>query len=138
MSIKVGVMTSESVFFQERNADEVILPTSGGPISILNNHCEIMTGLDVGLLQCRMNNQWTSMLVMGGFAVAGKNKVVAVVHEAKFADEIDPEEAESTFLTTQQAYLEALNKGAGVKERVEALIAFKKAKVRYQLIKATR
>lgn len=138
MSIKVGVMTSECVFFQERNADEVILPTSGGPISILKNHCEIMTGLDVGLLQSRSNNQWTSMLVMGGFAVAGKNKVVAVVHEAKFATEIDAEQAESTFLMAQEAYLEALNKGTGIKERVETLISFKRAKAAYQLIKAVQ
>ncbi|XLT02422.1 hypothetical protein HN51_051773, partial [Arachis hypogaea] len=54
---------------------EIILSTNSGQIRVLPNHAPIATAVDIGILRIRLNDQWVTMALMGGFARIGNNKI---------------------------------------------------------------
>jgi F0F1-type ATP synthase epsilon subunit len=71
---------------------------------------------------------------MGGFALVKQNQVTILANEAESSDKINPEEAQNEFETSKLN----LEKAEGVKEKVEANFAYKRAKARYQVIKVAK
>nr|YP_009632295.1 ATP synthase CF1 epsilon subunit [Parallela transversalis]AYQ22884.1 ATP synthase CF1 epsilon subunit [Parallela transversalis] len=130
MSLQISILTPERPFWTGE-AEEIVLPTETGEMGVLKNHAPIITGLDVGAMLVRTKEQWNSFAIMGGFAVVKKNKVTILANEAESADTIDAEEAKSAFDTAKGA----LESAEGVKAKVEANFAFKRAKARFQVIK---
>ncbi|KAK7310350.1 hypothetical protein RJT34_07812 [Clitoria ternatea] len=57
----------------DSEVEEIILSTNSGQIGILPNHAPIATAVDIGILRIRLNNQWLTMALMGGFARIGNN-----------------------------------------------------------------
>jgi F-type H+-transporting ATPase subunit epsilon len=71
---------------------------------------------------------------MGGFALVKKNQVTILANEAFAAESIDAEEARTTF---EQAKTN-LETSAGIKDKVEANFAYKRAKARFQVVQASK
>jgi F-type H+-transporting ATPase subunit epsilon len=133
MSLQISILTPQRPFWNGQ-ADEIILPTETGEMGVLKNHAPIITGLDVGAMLVRTNQEWTSYAIMGGFALVKQNQVTILANEAESSDKINTEEAQSAFETAKIN----LEKAEGVKEKVEANFAYKRAKARYQVVKVAK
>jgi F-type H+-transporting ATPase subunit epsilon len=141
MSLQISILTPERPFWNGQ-ADEIILPTETGEMGVLKNHAPIITGLDVGAMLIRggqgtntgSKEEWNSYAIMGGFALVKQNQVTILANEAVSAENIDPEEAKNAFETAKLN----LEKAEGVKEKVEANFAYKRAKARYQVVKVLK
>lgn len=129
MNLQVCIMTPDEIFWNEQ-AEEIILPTNTGQMGVLTNHAPIITALDIGVMSIRTNKDWTSVALMGGFALVKQNQITILVNSAESKDKIDAAVAEKTFLEAQKQ----LNNATGSKEKVEANFAFKRARARYQLV----
>ncbi|KAF4360015.1 hypothetical protein F8388_004522, partial [Cannabis sativa] len=70
---------------------EIILSTNSGQIGILPNHAPIATTIDIGILRIRLQDQWLTMALMGGFARIGNNEITVLK-----GSDIDPQEAQQT------------------------------------------
>lgn len=130
MSLQICIMTPDQIFFNEP-ADEIILPTNTGQMGVLSNHAPLITALDIGVMLIRKQNTWSSLALMGGFALVQQNQVTVLVNEAESAKTVQKDEAETAF---NQARLQ-LEQAEGQKQKVEANFAFKRARARYQLVK---
>ena len=132
MSLQVTILTPERPFWNGQ-AEELILPTETGEMGVLKNHAPIITGLDVGAMLIRTKEQWKSVAVMGGFAVVKRNQVTILANEAEASETINAEQAQNEFELAKSN----LENAEGVKQKVEANFTFKRAKARFQVVKAT-
>nr|QKV46736.1 ATP synthase CF1 epsilon subunit [Diplazium maximum] len=107
---------------------EIVSSTNSGQVGILPNHAPLLTALDMGVSKIRHDGQWSSMALMGGFAMIDNNQVTILVNEAERATEIDPDEARRTFKMAQADSAEA----EGKKRVIEANSALKRAKARLE------
>nr|YP_010564987.1 ATP synthase CF1 subunit epsilon [Hyalomonas oviformis]UZA62007.1 ATP synthase CF1 subunit epsilon [Hyalomonas oviformis] len=123
MSLQVSILTPERPFWNGQ-AEEIILPTETGEMGILKNHAPIITGLDVGAMLIRYKDQWNAFAIMGGFALVKQNVVTILANNALACETIDPEEANNALQTAKMS----LEKAEGIKEKVEANFAYKRAK----------
>nr|YP_009105982.1 CF1 epsilon subunit of ATP synthase [Gloeotilopsis sterilis]AIT94739.1 CF1 epsilon subunit of ATP synthase [Gloeotilopsis sterilis] len=133
MSLQVCIMTPDRIFLNEI-AEEIILPTNTGQMGVLTNHAPLITALDIGVMLIRSKNQWTSLALMGGFALIKKNQITVLVNEAESSKNIDSDEAENTFSAAKTK----LEQAQGQKQKVEANFAFKRARARYQVVKQSQ
>lgn len=129
MTLQISILTPERPFWNGE-ADEIILPTETGEMGVLKNHAPIITGLDVGAMLLRIQGEWSSFAIMGGFAVVKKNQVTLLANEAESSKTIDAEEALNGFEKAKKN----LEQAEGIKQKVEANFAFKRAKARYQVV----
>jgi ATP synthase F1 epsilon subunit len=129
MSLQICILTPDRVFWNQE-AEEIILPTNTGQMGVLTNHAPIITALDIGIMSIRTQKDWTSVALMGGFALVKQNQVTVLVNSAESKETINSSEAEQSFLEAK----EQLEKALGQKEKVEANFAFKRARARYQLV----
>nr|AOC61397.1 CF1 epsilon subunit of ATP synthase [Rhexinema sarcinoideum] len=129
MSLQICILTPDKVFWNQE-AEEIIVPTNTGQMGVLTNHAPIITALDIGIMSIRTQKEWTSIALMGGFALVKQNQVTVLVNSAESKETIDSAEAEQAFLEAK----EQLEKALGQKEKVEANFAFKRARARYQLV----
>jgi ATP synthase F1 epsilon subunit len=97
MNLQVCIMTPDEIFWNEQ-AEEIILPTNTGQMGVLTNHAPIITALDIGVMSIRTNKDWTSVALMGGFALVKQNQVTVLVNSAESKDKIDAGKAEQAFL----------------------------------------
>ena len=130
MTLQVCIMTPDRIFSNEE-VDEIILPTNTGQMGVLSNHAPLMTALDVGVMLSRKKSEWTSVALMGGFALVKQNQITVLVNEAESRSQVDAEKAEDNYQQAQAKWLEA----SGQKQKVEANFALKRARARYQLVK---
>ena len=130
MILQVCVITPDQIFLN-KEAEEIILPTNTGLMGVLRNHAPLITALEVGVMLFRVKKEWTSIALMGGFALVKQNKITLLVNEAESETTINPVEAEKAFNLAKQQLEDAQNQ----KQKVEANFAFKRARARYQVIK---
>jgi len=131
MTLNLRVMAPNRIVWNSE-AQEIILSTNSGQIGILPNHAPLLTALDIGIMKIRVNSQWSTMALMGGFAMIENNQLTILVNEAEKATDIDREEAQKTFELTQ----ENLNQATGRKQTIEANLAFQRAKARLEAVNA--
>nr|AKC35188.1 ATP synthase epsilon chain [Ulva sp. UNA00071828] len=130
MSLQVCIMTPDKIFWDEE-AEEIILPTNTGQMGVLPKHAPLITALDIGVMSIRQDNSWDSFALMNGFASIQNDKVTILVNSAESKQTIDKDEAEKEFLEAQ----ERVNKTIDEKEKVEAVLAFKRSRARFLVIK---
>lgn len=128
--MQVCIMTPDRIYLNQQ-AEEIILPTNTGQMGVLKNHAPLMTALDIGVMLIRTKVEWTSVALLGGFALIKQNKVTVLVNQAESPSTINVEQAEKTYQEAQQQWVEA----TGAKEKVEANFALKRARARLQLVK---
>lgn len=130
MILQVCVITPDQIFLN-KEAEEVILPTNTGLMGVLRNHAPLITALEVGVMLFRVKKEWTSIALMGGFALVKQNQITVLVNEAESETTIDSIEAEKAFNLAKQQLEDAQDQ----KQKVEANFAFKRARARYQVVK---
>lgn len=130
MTLKVCIMTPDKIFWNQE-AEEIILPTNTGQMGVLTNHAPVITALDIGVMSIRTKTEWLPVALMGGFALVKKNQITVLVNEAESVKDIDGSTVEESY----NAAREKLESASTEKEKVEANSIFKRAKVRYQVVK---
>ena len=130
MNLQVCIMTPDQIFWNEQ-AEEIILPTNTGQMGVLSKHAPLITALDIGVMSIRQKNTWTFLALMNGFASIQKDQVTILVNAAESKTTIDSSQAEKNFLEAQ----ERVNKAIDEKEKVEAVLAFKRARARFLVVK---
>lgn len=129
MRLQVCILTPDCIF-QKEEIDELILPTSTGQIGILRNHAALITAVDIGLIISRNQLNWKTLALIGGFALVQKNQVTILVNEAVTAFSVKKEEVTKTLNKASNQ----LSQVTEEKRKVEAIFAYKRARVRYQII----
>jgi F-type H+-transporting ATPase subunit epsilon len=129
MSLNVRVITPDKVVW-DAAAEELILPSSTGQLGILTDHAPLLTALDIGVMRLKSGTDWTSIVLMEGFAEVESNKVTILCNGAEEASSIDlkiaQEELEKVTLLVDEA--------SSKKEKIEATIELRKAKARLQAV----
>ncbi|KAM3248448.1 hypothetical protein P3L10_010217 [Capsicum annuum] len=110
--------------------EEIVLSTNSGQIGILPNHAPIATAVDIGILRIRLNNQWLTMALMGGFARIGNNEITVLVNDAEKGSDIDPQEAQQTLEIAEAN----VKKAEGRRQKIEANLALRRARTRVEAI----
>ncbi|OMP12466.1 hypothetical protein COLO4_03164 [Corchorus olitorius] len=111
---------------------EIILSTNSGQIGVLPNHAPIATAVDIGILRIRLNGQWLTMALMGGFARIGNNEITILVNDAEKGSDIDPQEAQQALEIAEAN----LRKAEGKRQTIEANLALRRARTRVEAISA--
>lgn len=77
MSLTIKVITPDRVIWN-MTAKEAILPSTTGQLGILTSHASLITALEIGVLRIRTDNDWTPIILLGGFAEV-ENDVITVL-----------------------------------------------------------
>ena len=129
MSLNVRVITPDKVVW-DASADELILPSSTGQLGILTDHAPLLTALDIGVMRLKADGNWTSIVLMEGFAEVEDNKITILSNGA--------EEGSTINLSDAQAELEKVtllvDQASTKKEKIEATLELRKAKARLQAV----
>ncbi|XP_035835881.1 ATP synthase subunit beta, chloroplastic [Helianthus annuus] len=124
--------TAKAMNLEMEKVKEIILSTNSGQIGVLPNHAPIATAVDIGILRIRLNDQWLTMALMGGFARIGNNEITVLVNDAEKSSDIDPQEAQQTLEIAEAA----LRKAEGKRQTIEANLALRRARTRVEAINA--
>nr|QFK69558.1 ATP synthase CF1 epsilon subunit [Pogonatum inflexum] len=130
MTLNLRVMAPNRIVWNSE-VQEVILSTNSGRIGILPNHAPLLTALDIGIIKIRLNEQWSIMALMGGFAMVDNNQMTILVNEVEKANEINFQKAQEIFQMAQDKLAQA----EGKKQIIEANLTLKRAKARLEAIK---
>jgi len=129
MSLNVRVITPDKVVW-DASAEELILPSSTGQLGILSDHAPLLTALDIGVMRLKTAGNWTSIVLMEGFAEVEDNKVTILSNGAEEGSTIDS--------TAAQAELEKVtllvDQAETKKEKIEATLELRKVKARLQAV----
>nr|ANO44556.1 ATP synthase CF1 epsilon subunit [Amianthium muscitoxicum] len=131
MTLNLCVLTPNRIIW-DSEVKEIILSTNSGQIGVLPNHAPIATAVDIGLLRIRLNDQWLTVALMGGFARIGNNEITILGNDAEMSTDIDPQEAQKTLEIAEAN----LSKAEGKKQAIEANLALRRAKTRVEAINA--
>ena len=129
MTLNLCVLTPNRIVW-DSEVKEIILSTSSGQIGVLPNHAPIATAVDIGILRIRLNEQWLTMALMGGFARIGNNKITILVNDAEKGSDIDPQEAQRTLEIAEAN----LSRAEGKRQTIEANLALRRARTRVEAI----
>nr|QBX01848.1 ATP synthase CF1 epsilon subunit [Pelargonium ribifolium] len=129
MTLNLCVLTPNRILW-DSEVKEIILPTNSGQIGVLPNHASIATTLDIGILRIRLNDQWFTIALMGGFARIGNNEITVLATAAEKGSDIDPQEAQQTLEIAEESLMKAEDK----RQRIEANLALKRARTRVKAI----
>jgi len=129
MSLNVRVITPDKVVW-DASAEEIILPSSTGQLGILVDHASLLTALDIGVMRLKAEGNWTSIVLMEGFAEVEANKVTILCNGAEEGSTIDRSSAQSELEKVTLLVDQASTK----KEKIEATIELRKAKARLQAV----
>ncbi|KAC9988318.1 hypothetical protein E3N88_44985 [Mikania micrantha] len=132
MTLNLCVLTTPNRIVWDSEVKEIVLSTNSGQIGVLPNHAPIATVVDIGILRIRLNDQWLTMALMGGFARIGNNEITVLVNDAEKSSDIDPQEAQQTLEIAEAA----LRKAEGKRQTIEANLALRRARTRVEAINA--
>ena len=133
MAISLKVLAPNQNVY-EGEAEEVILPSTTGQIGVLPGHISLVTAIDIGVLRLRMNSQWKSIALMGGFAEIESDEVIVLVNNAEVGSEINILDAEKDLKDAQLA-VSKFSDNEKSPEKIKALNEVSKAEARIQAAK---
>nr|QWQ52113.1 ATP synthase CF1 epsilon subunit [Pternopetalum vulgare] len=131
MTLNLCVLTPNRTVWNSK-VNEIILSTNSGQIGVLPNHASVATAVDIGILKIRLDGQWLTMALMGGFARIGNNEITVLVNDAEKGSDIDSQEARQTLEIAEAN----LRKAEGKRQKIEANLALRRAKTRVETINA--
>jgi F-type H+-transporting ATPase subunit epsilon len=129
MSLNVRVITPAKVVW-DASADEIILPTSTGQLGVLKDHAPLLTALDIGVMRLKIANNWSSIVILEGFAEVEDNKVTIICNGAEDSQSIDVEAAQASL----EKLTSLVDQAKTTKEKIEFTMELKKAKARLQAV----
>nr|YP_009338347.1 ATP synthase CF1 epsilon subunit [Peucedanum insolens]ANK36442.1 ATP synthase CF1 epsilon subunit [Peucedanum insolens] len=131
MTLNLCVLTPNRTVWNSK-VNEIILSTNSGQIGVLPNHASVATAVDIGILKIRLDGQWLTMALMGGFARIGNNEITVLVNDAEKGSDIDLQEARQTLEIAEAN----LRKAEGKRQKIEANLALRRARTRVETINA--
>jgi F-type H+-transporting ATPase subunit epsilon len=129
MSLNVRVITPAKVVW-DASAYEIILPTSTGQLGVLKDHAPLLTALDIGVMRLKIANNWSSIVILEGFAEVEDNKVTIICNGAEDSQSIDVEAAQASL----EKLTSLVDQAKTTKEKIEFTMELKKAKARLQAV----
>nr|YP_010490900.1 ATP synthase CF1 epsilon subunit [Seseli intramongolicum]YP_010695284.1 CF1 subunit epsilon [Cnidium dauricum]YP_010695367.1 CF1 subunit epsilon [Tilingia ajanensis]UWM13972.1 ATP synthase CF1 epsilon subunit [Seseli intramongolicum]WCF67291.1 CF1 subunit epsilon [Cnidium dauricum]WCF67459.1 CF1 subunit epsilon [Tilingia ajanensis] len=129
MNLNLCVLTPNRTVWNSK-VNEIILSTNSGQIGVLPNHASVATAVDIGILKIRLDGQWLTMALMGGFARIGNNEITVLVNDAEKGSDIDSQEARQTLEIAEAN----LRKAEGKRQKIEANLALRRARTRVETI----
>nr|YP_009241752.1 ATP synthase CF1 epsilon subunit [Tofieldia thibetica]AMQ13326.1 ATP synthase CF1 epsilon subunit [Tofieldia thibetica] len=129
MTLNLCVLTPNRIIW-DSEVKEIILSTNSGQIGVLPNHASIATAVDIGLLRIRLNDQWLTIALMGGFARIGNNEITILGNDAEMSTDIDPQEAQQALEIAEAN----LNRAEGKRQAIEANLALRRARTRVEAL----
>lgn len=129
MTLNLCVLTPNRTVWNSK-VNEIILSTNSGQIGVLPNHASVATAVDIGILKIRLDGQWLTMALMGGFARIGNNEITVLVNDAEKGSDIDSQEAQQTLEIAEAN----LRKAEGKRQKIEANLALRRARTRVETI----
>jgi F-type H+-transporting ATPase subunit epsilon len=132
MTLTVRVIAPDQTVW-DSEAKEVILPSGSGQLGILTDHAPLLTTLDIGVMRVRLDKEWKTIALMGGFAEVEQNEVKILVNAAELGSEINPEEARREYEQAQANLQKAIQAG-DARQKTKANQALRKARARLQAV----
>nr|YP_010375000.1 ATP synthase CF1 epsilon subunit [Pontederia hastata]QXU58522.1 ATP synthase CF1 epsilon subunit [Pontederia hastata]QXU58608.1 ATP synthase CF1 epsilon subunit [Pontederia hastata] len=129
MTLNLCVLTPNRIIWDSK-VKEIILSTNSGQIGVLPNHALLATAVDIGLLRIRLDDQWLTIALMGGFARIGNNEITILGNDAEISTDIDPQEAQQALEIAEAN----LNKAEGKRQVIEANLALRRARTRVEAL----
>nr|YP_010195218.1 ATP synthase CF1 epsilon subunit [Flagellaria indica]UAA82200.1 ATP synthase CF1 epsilon subunit [Flagellaria indica]ULQ65851.1 ATP synthase CF1 epsilon subunit [Flagellaria indica]ULQ65937.1 ATP synthase CF1 epsilon subunit [Flagellaria indica] len=129
MTLNLCVLTPNRIIW-DSEVKEIILSTNSGQIGVLPNHAPIATAVDIGLLKIRLNDQWLTVALMGGFARIGNNEITILGNDAELGTDIDPQEAQQALEIAEAN----LSRAEGKRQVIEANLALRRARIRVEAV----
>lgn len=129
MTLNLCVLTPNRIIL-DSEVKEIILSTNSGQIGVLPNHAPIATAVDIGLLRIRLNDQWLTVALMGGFARIGNNEITILGNDAEICTDIDPQEAQKALEIAKAN----LSQAEGKRQVIEANLALRRARTRVEAV----
>nr|AEX93646.1 ATP synthase CF1 epsilon chain [Androstephium coeruleum] len=129
MTLNLCVLTPNRIIW-DSEVKEIILSTNSGQIGVLPNHAPIATAVDIGLLRIRLNDQWLTVALMGGFARISNNEITVLGNDAEMSTDIDTEEAQQALEIAEAN----LSKAQGKRQVIEANLALRRARTRVEAV----
>nr|YP_009589985.1 AtpE [Hemerocallis fulva]YP_010182253.1 ATP synthase CF1 epsilon subunit [Hemerocallis minor]YP_010422802.1 AtpE [Hemerocallis citrina]YP_010488837.1 ATP synthase CF1 epsilon subunit [Hemerocallis hybrid cultivar]WMI45754.1 ATP synthase CF1 epsilon subunit [Hemerocallis lilioasphodelus]WMI46885.1 ATP synthase CF1 epsilon subunit [Hemerocallis fulva var. aurantiaca]WMI46972.1 ATP synthase CF1 epsilon subunit [Hemerocallis middendorffii]WMI47059.1 ATP synthase CF1 epsilon subunit [Hemerocal len=129
MTLNLCVLTPNRIIW-DSEVKEIILSTNSGQIGVLQNHAPIATAVDIGLLRIRLNDQWLTVALMGGFARISNNEITILGNDAEMSTDIDPQEAQQALEIAEAN----LSKAQGKRQAIEANLALRRARTRVEAV----
>nr|YP_010723461.1 CF1 subunit epsilon [Diplarrena moraea]WDW26831.1 CF1 subunit epsilon [Diplarrena moraea] len=129
MTLNLCVLTPNRIIW-DSEVKEIILSTNSGQIGVLPNHAPIATAVDIGLLRIRLNDQWLTVALMGGFARISNNEITILGNDAEMSTDIDPQEAQQALEIAEAN----LNGAQGKRQAIEANLALRRARTRVEAV----
>nr|YP_009051105.1 ATP synthase CF1 epsilon subunit [Galdieria sulphuraria]AIG92548.1 ATP synthase CF1 epsilon subunit [Galdieria sulphuraria] len=127
MGLNIRVIAPDRIVWNAK-AEEIILPTSTGQLGILSGHAPLLSALDIGVMRVRIKNNWTSIVLFGGFAEVENDEIIILVNGAEEASVINLDKANKDLIESSSL----LNEAKTNKEKIEATQKLRKAKARVQ------
>ena len=129
MTLNLCVLTPNRIVW-DSEVKEIILSTNSGQIGVLPNHAPIATAVDIGLLRIRLNDQWLTVALMGGFARISNNEITILGNDAEISTDIDPQEAQQALEIAEAN----LSRAQGKRQEIEANLALRRARTRVEAV----
>nr|YP_010605256.1 ATP synthase CF1 epsilon subunit [Paphiopedilum wilhelminae]WAN80342.1 ATP synthase CF1 epsilon subunit [Paphiopedilum wilhelminae] len=129
MTLNLCVLTPNRIIW-DSEVKEIILSTNSGQIGVLPNHAPIATAVDIGLLRIRLNDQWLTVALMGGFARISNNEITILGNDAEFSTDIDAQEAQQTLEIAEDNF----SRAEGKRQAIEANLALRRARTRVEAV----
>nr|QXM16677.1 ATP synthase CF1 epsilon subunit [Libocedrus chevalieri] len=127
MNLNLRVLTPNRVVW-DSEVQEIILTTNSGQMGVLPNHIAMVTALDIGVMKIRLNAQWSTMALMGGFAKINNDEITLLVNNAERGIDINLQEAQESFRLAKADRARA----EGKRQAIEADVALKRARTRLE------
>nr|QKW88369.1 ATP synthase CF1 epsilon subunit [Tradescantia pallida] len=131
MTLNLCVLTPNRIIW-DSEVKEIILSTNSGQIGVLPNHAPIATAVDIGLLRIRVDDQWLTVALMGGFARISNNEITVLGNDAEVSTDIDSQEAQQALEIAEAN----LSKAEGKRQAIEANLALRRARTRVEALNA--
>nr|YP_010617055.1 ATP synthase CF1 epsilon subunit [Aspidistra yingjiangensis]YP_010883189.1 ATP synthase CF1 epsilon subunit [Aspidistra fimbriata]YP_010954915.1 ATP synthase CF1 epsilon subunit [Aspidistra sichuanensis]WAW80971.1 ATP synthase CF1 epsilon subunit [Aspidistra yingjiangensis]WIF28413.1 ATP synthase CF1 epsilon subunit [Aspidistra fimbriata]WMX19847.1 ATP synthase CF1 epsilon subunit [Aspidistra sichuanensis] len=129
MTLNLCVLTPNRIIW-DSEVKEIILSTNSGQIGVLPNHAPIATAVDIGLLRIRLNDQWLTAALMGGFARISNNEITILGNDAEMSTDIDPQEVQQALEIAEAN----LSRAQGKRQAIEANLALRRARTRVEAV----
>ncbi|MCK8828014.1 F0F1 ATP synthase subunit epsilon [Natroniella acetigena] len=92
--MKLNIVTPEEVVYDD-NIEMVIVRTIDGDRGIMPRHASLITGLDIGTIRIKANNEEYVLAATKGYMEVQPEETTILVDSAEFVDEIDVERAKA-------------------------------------------
>jgi F-type H+-transporting ATPase subunit epsilon len=127
MSLKIRVITPDKIILNT-SSEAIVLPSTSGQLGILTDHAPLITALEIGVLRFKSENDWSPIILLGGFAEIENNEVTILVNGVEEVSTIDIVSAKKDLDLASEELLKAETS----KSKIEASQKLKKASARVQ------